>query len=968
MPKMFDTRAQQWREMPDNQVQAAYESGNFVFAKGEKIHIQAPDGRFGTIDESELNQAFRAGAIYDTAVARQERADKAEYEGKNAEALLLAIGRGLTLGGSDVLLDKLGVYDEEELQKIEEQNAVLSGVGEVGGLLLPAVFTGGTTAVAGAAAKAGAKKALAVTPAGLAQRSAAAAEKGIAKLLGVEGAAGGSRMLRAVPGMAVAGGVEGALFGAGETFSEELLGRTDKTAEQIVGDIGLAAMLGGGLTTAFAAAPAVVAKAFQSQAKTTYPTGLAKKVADFKDKYTAAMTGVDAEILSKTRDPKFLDDYLGFSEFQDSLSVSTREHIGGLFNAAFGATKSVNAEKYRVFLPKVKPANEASTVSGALDAINAHIKSLEEVIPRLGDDTKKAAARELINAAKTAQKEIFDQVDARLAAYIHTDDSVRAFKARLTDEGNIEVDVRRRNLDPGSPDIFARTPDEFVYKDMTAPRLKKGSPIYDTKVFGEAELGNLLDGVSADIFKIVDQLKIQQGRYGKGLAGYSKLKSFLESSDYFGQAGDMQKAINAPWSELIGTQKDFAREFLKKKKGAKPGDPEFIADANKVNTFVKNLDKTETTQYHRAQMFDQYMEAFDDYLTAAKSVGMNIEEAYPGAIEAAKNLRGKWSEYTSLQAAKKELDHLSRQPGIVSETFATIGGYAFGGLPGALAARYIRNMAAPGDAVRRRIVAHRMKSQINKVIDDYAVSATNRIISNKFDTIDDFLAMRPSKRATLLGLIGAKATGDDEADTAKEMEALASLSGPGALAEKVAQNIRPLEDAPMLRDQITANAIKGAELLQAAAVKNSTLSINPITGQQRVVVSDAGAANYARAQNAVMGPALEQLNREISTGALTDDTVKISRAMYPILYDRFVNKFNETMAKASELGEKISFDAMQMWGKLNGQPVVPTQIASALQAVHKAVEGQQERGTRRSAAALRDLANRSVSVTDRALT
>lgn len=967
---MFDTRAQQWRDIPDAQVQAAYESGKFVFAKGEKIHIQAPDGRFGTIDESELNQAFRAGASYDTALARQERADKAEYEGKNAEALLLAIGRGLTFGGSDVALDKLGVYDEEELRKIEEHNAVLSGVGEVGGMLLPAVFTGGGTAVAGAAAKAGvkagAKKALAVTPAGLAHRSAAAAEKGVAKLLGVEGAVGGSRMLRAAPGMAVAGGVEGALFGAGETFSEELLGRTDKTAEQIAGDIGFAALLGGGLTGAFAATPAVIAKAFQSQAKTTYPTGLAKKVADFKDKYTAAMTGVDTDILSKTRDPKFLDDYLGFSDVQDGISVSTREHIGGLFNAAFGATKSVNDEKYRVFLPKVNPANEANTVNGALDAINAHIQSLEEVIPRLGDDTKKAAARELINAAKTAQKEIFDQVDARLAAY--SDDPVRAFKARLTDEGNIEVDVRRRNLDPDSPDTFARTPDEYVYKDMTAPRLKKGSPIYDTKVFGEAELGNLLDGVSADIFKIVDQLKVQQGRYGKGLAGYSKLKSFLESSDYFGQAGDMQKALNAPWSELIGTQKDFAREFLKKKKGAKPGDPEFIADANKVNSFIKNLDKTETTQYHRAQMFDQYMDAFETYLDTAQSIGMNIDGAFPGAVNAAKGLKGKWTEYKALQAAKKELDHLSRQPGIISETFATVGGYAFGGLPGALAARYIRNIASPGDAVRRRIVAHRMKSQINKVIDDYAINATTRVVSNKFDTVSDFLAMRPSKRASLLGLIGAKATGNDEEDLAKEMEALASISNPEALAEKVAKNLGPLDDAPMLKEQITANAIKGAQLLQVAAQKNSTLSVNPITGQQRVVVSDAGAANYARAQNAIMGPALEQLNREVSTGALTADTVKNTREMYSNLYGRYVTKFNEELAKKSEGGQKISFDAMQMWGKLNGQPVVPTQIASALQAVHKAVEGQQERGGGRAVAGLKGIANRGVLPVERAMT
>ena len=934
MPKMFDTQAQQWREIPDEQVQAAYESGKFVFAKGEKIHIEAPDGRFGTIDESELSKAFRAGAAYDTGAERQERADKAEYEGKDTAAVLLGIGRGLTFGGSDVALDALGVYDEEELQKIEEHNAVLSGVGEIGGVLLPAIFSGGATAVAGAGLKGAAKQVLARTPAGFAHRSAAAVEKGAAKMLGVEGAVGGSKMLRAAPAMGLAGGVEGALFGAGENFSEELLGRTDKTAEQIAGDIGWSAVLGGGLTTAFAAAPAVVAKAFQSQAKTTYPTGLAKKVADFKDKYTAAMTGVDTEILSKTRDPKFLDDYLGFSDVQDTLSVSTREHIGDLFNAAFGATKSVNAEKYRVFLSKINPADEAATLNSSMDALNFYIDDLTASASRIADETKHGAAMNLIKEARDVQDAIAASIKDRLK---------KTYAGR---DFNVYVNRQKGTPDYGSVQIFTTDP------------LRPGAPLKHSFSDLTMQLGS--DPKTARlIFEQMDQLKIAQSRLDGGLAGYKRLKDTLEDATVFGDAADMQKAINAPWSELIGTQKDFAREFLRKQKGAKPGDPRFIADANKVNAFVKNLDKTETTQYHRAQMFDHYMEAFDEYLTVANSIGMNIDGAFPGAVNAAKGLKGKWSEFKSLQAAKKELDSLSRQPGIISETFATVGGYAFGGLPGALAARYIRNIASPGDAVRRRVVAHRMKSQITKAIDDYAENATSRVINNSYSS---FSALKPSKRASLLGLIGAKATGNAEEDTAKEMEALASISSPDALAERVAQNLGPLDDAPMLKEEMTTNAIKGAQLLQASAQKNSSLSLNPITGQSRLVVSDAGASNYTRAQNAIMGPALDQLNREVSTGALTADTVTNTREMYPILYGRYVTKFNEELAKKSEGGKKISFDAMQMWGKLNGQPVVPVQIASALQAVHKAVEGQQQKPqSGRAMSGLRKIVNQGVT-------
>jgi hypothetical protein len=959
---MYSVSKKEWVDVPEAQVQQAYASGDFVFAKGERVQVALPDGRYGSVLGEDFGEAVRAGAAYDLASDRQERVEKAEYEGKNVEALLLAAGRGLTFGLSDVALEKMGAYSNEELENIEEYNSVLSGVGEIGGMLLPAVFTGGTTAVAGAGIKGAAKKAIAQTPAGFAARSAAAAEKGVAKLLGVEGAVGGSKMLRASAGMAAAGGVEGALFGAGETFSEELLGRTDKTAEQIMGDITTSAFLGGGLTAAFSAPAAVVAKAFQSQAKTKYPTGLAKKVADFKDKYTAAMTGLDTELLSKTRDPNFLDDYLGFKQTRKDLSVASRDHIGEMFNTVHGTTKAVTDEKYRVILPKIKPPNEADTINAAFDTINTYIKSVEDTIPRLGDPTQVTAANNLIDAAKKSRQELFEAVDSRLATY--SDDPIRAFKARLTDEGNIEIDIRRVDFSD-SPDAFARTPDEYVYSNMVPPRLKKGSPIYDTAPLGQ-QTGKLLDGSAQDVFRIIDQLKIQQSRYDRGLAGFDDLKMFLQNKAFFGEeAANSQAMLNAAWTKLIGHQKNFRKRFMTKDEAAAKGAPEYMADSNKIDSFINGLHADEGRLYTKAQMFDEYVNSFSTYVDAAKSVGLKIDDVAPNVITASNNLKSKWSDFKYLQEAKKELDSLSKQPGLVSETFATIGGYAFGGLPGALAARYIRNIAAPGDAVRRRITAHRMKSEINKQIDQWAINATKRTMGNITAPFKD---LKVSKRASLMGLIGAKLTGDSEQDTVKEIEALSTISDPSVLAARLEENLGSLEDAPMLKQQIIADQIKKVELVKAAAQKASVIAIDPMTGEQRVVVSDADAANFRRALNAITGPALAQLHTEIMSGPPTEETIKNSEAANPLLFGRYVEGYNENIRKAVEKGEKISFRARETWARLNKQPTVPANIGAAMQAVYKNTGGQQGAPRQGQAVAgLKGIANRSVTPVTRAI-
>ena len=198
-----------------------------------------------------------------------------------------------------------------------------------------------------------------------------------------------------------------------------------------------------------------------------------------------------------------------------------------------------------------------------------------------------------------------------------------------------------------------------------------------------------LHGIARQIFKEVDNLKMGQSRLDSGTAGYDKIRALLETDDLFGEAATMQKALNAAWKPLIEQQKEFASQFMKKHKGTKRLEP----DGKKIKSFLRNLRNEDTSEYARSQVFDAYVEAFDTYSTTAKGIGLELGDAAPAMVTGSKAMRESWTEFKYLQAAKKEISDLTRNPGILSEAFATIGGYALGGLPGALAARWVRNIA-----------------------------------------------------------------------------------------------------------------------------------------------------------------------------------------------------------------------------------------------------------------------------------
>ncbi len=145
------------------------------------------------------------------------------------KAAALGAARGLSFGVSDQALVKSGLSTQEELSEIKERNKIASLTGEVGATIASAFVS--STPVA------------AVSKAGLAAEKFA--EKAFMNALASEGKKSIAKEIvkKSIP-KALGSAVEGAAYGAGQLVSEDALGDSTLTAENLLASAGTGALLG----------------------------------------------------------------------------------------------------------------------------------------------------------------------------------------------------------------------------------------------------------------------------------------------------------------------------------------------------------------------------------------------------------------------------------------------------------------------------------------------------------------------------------------------------------------------------------------------------------------------------------------------------------------------------------------------------------------------------------------------------
>lgn len=168
--------------------------------------------------------------------------------GKGIEAAGLGALRGLTLHGSDWLLDKAGVVPYDQQRELQNARPWLSGGGELAGVIAPAVLSGGASAgeSAGELGALGAEEAGSI---GLRTAARSAADYTPGALIGRAGVGVREALGGGIVGRVAAGGVDNGLYQGVSSLVDGVDGRNPRlSAEGWLRETLEAAALGGGLT------------------------------------------------------------------------------------------------------------------------------------------------------------------------------------------------------------------------------------------------------------------------------------------------------------------------------------------------------------------------------------------------------------------------------------------------------------------------------------------------------------------------------------------------------------------------------------------------------------------------------------------------------------------------------------------------------------------------------------------------
>ena len=440
---------------------------------------------------------------------------------------------------------------------------------------------------------------------------------------------------------------------------------------------------------------------------------------------------------------------------------------------------------------------------------------------------------------------------------------------------------------------------------------------------------------------------------------YQLMRNALEDEALFGKAALAQKAVNAPFHELLKIAPDFNKKFTVKVAGERQ------ANSNRIKSFIRRSDDFDDGAKIDKEVFEETTRRFTEFASAAKAhYTGGADKGFDRLLRNTEAINKKWADFGELLAAQKELRHLSQTNDSSMSLLAGGAAYAIGGIPGAVIAAAANDIIRPGNAIRRRMVVHNMKSMMTKRIDKSVSRVTDRIMKNKAGG-----PQRASKVPSILALVGVSATGDSNKDVAAEMQAIHQISSPDALTARIEKGTADLEDAPMIREELTNATIRQMSMLQEAAARAGIVESDPLTGQQKITMSDAGKAEYLQVRDTLADPI------GVTTQALEDGTA--SRTMgrtfaqaFPVLFQEFTDKLlGDIREEAEKTGNSISYADNLQLSSFTGIPLSPTLnpgFIGAMQNVMKATE--QGRRPQRRVASLKESANRAILPGDRALT
>lgn len=313
--KVLDTTTGQPLEISEDQFQDAMSTGRYA-PEDKPIPALSPTGAPVNIDPYEAQKAFEQGYKYETTEQTIKRREAKEYN-QPIKAGALGAASSASFGLSDHTLNAMGVTSPEELSKLQKYNPVASGIGNVAGIVAPAILTGGESLIAKGlssgvkgAAKTGAAVESVVGKA-LTGAMGAGAEKSLAQRV----------ILKSVP-KAAGSAVEGSFYGLGQLMHEDALGEADFNAENVLASAGAGAMFGGVLGGGIGAV-GELASPVASKVGEIFKNRAGKLISKYSDPERAAaeLAGASKPQIFKLseRRPKILKDNLEVIQANEAM-------------------------------------------------------------------------------------------------------------------------------------------------------------------------------------------------------------------------------------------------------------------------------------------------------------------------------------------------------------------------------------------------------------------------------------------------------------------------------------------------------------------------------------------------------------------------------------------------------------------------------------------------------------------------
>jgi hypothetical protein len=953
--RLYDRDKKEWIEVPETELNQKVASGKYAFGQGIDIPVVAPDGELGYVPSEKAEEAFAQGFRWqtpqdreaDTAKKKQQIIEQ-NYGDAAGTSFLQGVASGATFGGSDVVLNKLGLADAAK--QVKDLNPASNVAGNVvGAIANPVMGAAGNAVKAGGAALGETSAAIRAGEA-LASRGFSTAGKIVQNTLpNITGSA-----------------VEGAFYGLGQGVSEAALGEPSKIVENLASNAAMGGIFGGMLGGAFGglsdASPLIkdIAKATWSKAdelvqsaaqKATKSTLLPVLRSSGKDEEARLLEQLipnAADRAAALENPNAIKEV-------SKMAATAEKEVQGRIKDLDG-----NVRSYLKRLPK----EEADAIEQEIVANRGDLTASLNTLYKKHQDMDGVFKEQLAVMKDPPQVigRLYDDTEALIKRLEKAGDAKSAdLAARIQNIVDSEVPKRFGALQGRERDATLSASMKLADEVRLANRLRQEVPVKDTGLGGFAErsrkdLINYRKNIDDYALKNhpIDFVAQNQSQLDQQYTAYSQLRQF--ASGRKGEAGskvlrvmqDPEKAQQ--FDKLMGNITAFAPEIEQVQAGFKSAADRMSTlrtARDKINELLADAPGGKLTTDNVEEMLQLFKapEKFSSRISELRSLqeqlaateGVSAVEKYIRIQKAlGADVIPTIDELKRLEPTYEALNRLKPQGGSV-EPAVNAKGIALGFLHPALSALYtagktVSNMGNNPYRVMQTLTA----------IEKASNKAAKRMESLTNAAVDSLTSKKAQKVSLVSGVAYermAKSSEDREEQYKKQKRILADMQQPEFAHEYIAQRMGQWSGAPMVQAQM------GVHMLQVAQFLSTKMPVDPLEGKSMFgndtgwSPSDADLSKFNRYVAAAQNPGI--VLEHIQRGSVVPEEIETLKTLYPATFQKLQSAVLDGITKN---GNKLSYQQRLTIGTLFDVPtdatMAPDFIASMQSNYQQANEDQ----------------------------